>query len=430
MMLSVLIVSYNVCYFLEHCLLSVRSAGSTLSATRGCEVEVLVWDNNSTDNSLPYLTPLFPEVRFLPAFENLGFSKANNRLLENASGKYILFLNPDTLVPEDCFIKVVELMEERPAAGACGVRMIDGSGSYLPESKRGYPGTWNALSKMTGLAGLFPRTRLFAGYYEGHLDADRNQEVAILSGAFMLARASVLKETGGFDERFFMYGEDIDLSYRITLSGYKNVYCAQTTVIHFKGESTWKDKEYFRRFYSAMILFVQKHFPGSVTGIYVAFLKLLIKLKAKRTSADDHANFPPTTKLVNVFPQGDMKSITRLLEVYRIDNATEAGDGIETDDGTLAGDDTKTDDSTKTSDSTETSDIAGTKKIKHILCAHKEKADVVIYCLGPDFSMSDLIEAQQADGALRKRIFHPDAGAIIGSDSKDSRGSIEIIRRN
>jgi GT2 family glycosyltransferase len=263
MQLSVIIVNYNVKHFLEQCLYSVREAITGLTA------EVIVIDNNSTDNSMEYLPPRFPTVRFVANKENTGFAKACNQGLSMASGKYILFLNPDTIVPEDCFTKCIAFMESRPEAGGLGIRMIDGSGKFLKESKRAFPSPLTSLYKLFGLAKLFPRSKVFSHYHLGHLDERQNNEVDVLAGAFMLIRKEVLDKIGSFDENFFMYGEDVDLSYRIQKAGYKNYYFADSSIIHFKGESTRKGSmNYVRMFYTAMSKFVRKHYGGSRAGVF------------------------------------------------------------------------------------------------------------------------------------------------------------------
>lgn len=264
MELSIIIVNYNVKYFLEQCLSSVRKAIVSLDA------EVIVLDNASSDDSVEYLLPLFPGVRFIINPVNEGFSKANNIALKKATGKYILFLNPDTVLPEDSLAKCVAFMEQHPDAGALGVRMVNGEGIYLKESKRGFPSPLTSLYKLSGLIKLFPRSRRFGRYYLGHLDENEIQEVDVLSGAFFFARKELLDKTGGFDERFFMYAEDIDLSYRIqqttcpaTGGNYKNYYFPGTTILHYKGESThYNSLQYTKQFYRAMSQFVQKYYSG------------------------------------------------------------------------------------------------------------------------------------------------------------------------
>lgn len=273
--LSVIIVNYNVKYFLEQCLFSVQQASG------GLAVETIVIDNRSTDNSLSYLQPKFPSVRFISNAENRGFGQACNQGLKHASGKYILFLNPDTILPEDSLRKSIEYLENTPGSGALGIKMIDGSGNFLRESKRSFPSPMTSFYKLTGLAGIFPRSKVFARYHLGNLDENENHVVDVLAGAFMLIRKDVLDKTGSFDETFFMYGEDVDLSYRIQKAGYTNHYFAGSSIIHFKGESTRRGSmNYVRMFYNAMSIFVRKHYGGKKAGLFNFFIHLAIWARA------------------------------------------------------------------------------------------------------------------------------------------------------
>ena len=242
--------------------------------------QILVVDNNSTDGSVEYLEARFPSVQFISNNENTGFARANNQALKLATGKYILFLNPDTILPEDFFTKCLSFMDTNPGVGATGVQMIDRTGKFLKESKRGFPTPSAAFYKLSGLTSLFPKSKVFAQYYLGHIDENTNHEIEALSGACMLVRKEVIDKTGGFDERFFMYAEDIDLSFRIRQAGYKNFYLADTTIIHFKGESTTKDRRYVKFFYRAMAQFVEKHYTGFGGRMYVTFLKAAIWSRA------------------------------------------------------------------------------------------------------------------------------------------------------
>lgn len=279
MLLSVIIVNYNVKHFLEQCLFSVSKAISGLKA------EVIVIDNNSADNSVEYLEPKFPEVRFLRNTENLGFAKACNQGLKFAQGRYILFLNPDTIVPENCFHQCIAFLDEHPNTGALGIKMLDGSGKFLKESKRSFPSPLTSLYKLFGLSRLFPRSRVFSKYHLGHLDEDKDHEVDVLAGAFMMIRKEVLGKVGGFDETFFMYGEDVDLSYRIQKAGFSNYYFAGSRIIHFKGESTRKGSlNYVRLFYKAMSIFVRKHYGGSKAGIFNFLIHIAIWIRAVMTA--------------------------------------------------------------------------------------------------------------------------------------------------
>lgn len=275
MVLSVIIVNYNVRHFLEQCLCSVQKA------IAGLEAEVWVIDNNSSDNSRQYLQPLFPSVRFVFNTQNVGFAKACNQGLTNATGRYILFLNPDTIVAEESLTSSIAFLEKTPEAGALGIRMLDGNGQFLKESKRAFPSPVTSLYKLFGLAALFPRSSTFARYHLGHFSEQENHEVDVLAGAYMLIKKEVLDKTGGFDETFFMYGEDVDLSYRIQQAGYKNYYFAGSSIIHFKGESTKKGSmNYVRMFYKAMSIFVQKHYGSRRAGFFSFFIQLAIWIRA------------------------------------------------------------------------------------------------------------------------------------------------------
>jgi GT2 family glycosyltransferase len=254
-MLSIIIVNYNVRYFIEACLHSVEKA------CKNIEAEIFVVDNASTDDSKLVLPTLFPNVHFIWNEVNLGFSKANNLAIKKATGQYILFLNPDTIVPEDCFEKCLSFFSTHHDAGALGVHMIDGNGNFHKESKRSFPAPAVSFYKMIGLSNLFPNSKLFAAYYAGHLPENKTASVEVLSGAFMMISKKIMDRVKGFDEDYFMYAEDIDLSYRVKKTGFKNYYYAETSIIHFKGESTKKtDAEYVQNFYGAMKLFVQKHY--------------------------------------------------------------------------------------------------------------------------------------------------------------------------
>lgn len=271
MELSVIIVNYNVCFFLEQCLFSVRKACSSLKA------EVIVVDNNSSDGSRNILQEEFKDVTFVWKNTNDGFGKACNEGMELAKGEVIVFLNPDTIVSEDCFLKCISFIQTKSDCGALGVKMLDGSGVFLPESKRGFPTPSAAFFRLTGLTYLFPQSPFFSAYYAGHLSEHQVQEIDVIAGAFFMVRKKVLTVVGGFDEDFFMYGEDVDLSYRIQKAGFKNYYYPQTTIIHFKGESTLKSKAYLRHFYDAMYLFIKKHYRGLIQILMMRFAILLGK---------------------------------------------------------------------------------------------------------------------------------------------------------
>lgn len=273
--LSIILVNYNVSYFLEQALLSVRKA------IEGLDAEVFVVDNNSVDGSVQMVRNRFPEVNLIANKDNVGFSKANNQAMRLSNAEYVLLLNPDTVLEEDCLHKCCAFMDEHPDAGALGVKMLDGRGHFLPESKRGLPTPQVAFYKIIGLSKLFPKSKTFGRYHLGFLEEDKTHEVEVLAGAFMLMRSSVLDKIGLLDEDYFMYGEDIDLSYRVIKGGYKNYYFPDTRIIHYKGESTKRTSvNYVFIFYKAMIIFAQKHFSKKNAGLFSALINLAIYLRA------------------------------------------------------------------------------------------------------------------------------------------------------
>ena len=245
------------------------------------EGEIFVVDNNSTDGSKDFFQDKFPGVTFIWNTENEGFAKANNKALKQASGNYILFLNPDTIIPEDCFDKCISFIKLKGDSGALGIKMIDGSGKFLKESKRAFPSPMTSLFKLSGFTILFPKSKVFSKYHLGFLNENINHEVDVLAGAFMVIPKKILDTIGTFDENFFMYGEDIDLSYRIQKAGYKNYYFAESSIIHFKGESTKKGSlNYVRLFYKAMSVFVKKHYGGTKAGVFNILIQAAIFLRA------------------------------------------------------------------------------------------------------------------------------------------------------
>ncbi len=275
MKLSVIIVNYNIKYFLEQCLYSVRKA------CKGIESEIFVVDNNSVDGSVKMTREKFPEVTVIANNENKGFSKANNQAIKKAKGEYILLLNPDTVVEDDTFKKPISFMDEHSEAGGLGVKMIDGKGKFLPESKRGFPSPATAFYKIFGLSAIFPRSKTFGKYHLGYLDKDEIHEVDVLAGAFMMLRKKVLEKIGLLDEAFFMYGEDIDISYRIIKAGYKNYYYPETRIIHYKGECTKKSSiNYVFIFYNAMVIFAKKHFSPKNARMFSFLINIAIYLRA------------------------------------------------------------------------------------------------------------------------------------------------------
>ncbi|MGG5576843.1 glycosyltransferase family 2 protein [Myroides sp. C15-4] len=284
MQLSIIILNYNVRFFLEQCIKSVQAAIQAIDA------EIIVVDNNSQDDSAVMMRQLFPEVLYIENKENLGFPKGNNIGVKQANGKYICILNPDTVVAEDTFLNLLNLFETKAKLGIVGCQMIDGRGGFLPESKRGIPTYWRSLMKVTGLYKLSRSSSVVNGYYAAHLPQHTSGAVEILVGAFMFMPKQLYVTLGGFDERFFMYVEDTDLSYSSLKAGYENYYFADTTIIHYKGESTVKDLEYVKRFHHGTQIFYEKHFRKSyvfeIAMRLITFVFLLFKQKKKSPKLD------------------------------------------------------------------------------------------------------------------------------------------------
>ncbi len=273
--ISVIIVNYNVRHFLEQCLVSV------FRALEDIDHEVIVVDNNSTDGSVSLIKRKFPEVKLIVNRENIGFGAANNKALKIAKGRYILLLNPDTVIEESTIRQCVDFMEEHPDAGAAGVKMIDGKGRFLPESKRALPDPATAFYKIFGISRVFPHSGRFNKYYLGNLSEDVIQKIEVLTGAFFFTRKEILDKVGFFDESFFMYGEDIDLSYRILKEGYSIYYLPEPSIIHYKGESTSKGTlNYVIHFYRAMMIFIRKHFSGKNIKLLIWIMNIAIFLRA------------------------------------------------------------------------------------------------------------------------------------------------------
>ena len=262
MQLSVIILNYNVRYFLEQCVASVQEALTNIDS------EIIVVDNHSSDDSCEMIKSRFPDVKLIKNNSNLGFPKGNNIGVDQAKGDYICILNPDTVVPEDTFEKILAFAEKQANLGIVGCKLIDGSGNFLPESKRGIPTPFVALTKIFGLYKLFPNWRFFNRYYAEHLSENETGEVEILVGAFMVMKRDLYNEMGGFDENCFMYSDDIDLSYMALKSGKSNYYFHETSVIHYKGESTVRDGLYMKRFREAMQFFYNKHYKNSVEFVF------------------------------------------------------------------------------------------------------------------------------------------------------------------
>jgi N-acetylglucosaminyl-diphospho-decaprenol L-rhamnosyltransferase len=384
MVLSVIIVNYRVRYFLEVCL---HSVGKALS---GLDAEVIVIDNHSADGSVEFLRPLFPGVRFIANMENTGFAHANNQALEHAKGEYILFLNPDTILPEDIVPQCLSFLRSTSGIGGLGVRMIDGSGRFLKESRRGFPSPWVAFCKLSGLTALFPRSRAFSTYYLGFLPETGTHPAPVLSGACLWVNRAVLDEVGSFDSAFFMYAEDIDLSYRLEHAGYVNYYFADSTIIHFKGESTRKDIAYTRQFYKAMSQFRRKHFARGLPLIGRAGLETAIRLRAA------------------------LGAVTRLFSPATPTNAPAA-----TPRRTWC-----------------TGDPASTATIKNQIQRSAERteapdprqAEEIIICIGDGFSFKESIKALESAELYRHsqqaKFFAAGCHSAVGSARKDNQGEV------
>ncbi len=286
MQLSVIILNYNVSYFLRQCVLTVQEA------LVGIESEIIIVDNNSSDDSCEMIRKYFPDTTLIENKDNVGFSKANNQGVAVAKGTYVCILNPDTAVPKNVFKKILEFAETKSDMGALGVRLIDGTGNFLPESKRNVPKPKVVFNKITGIKSAKN------SYYASQINETDTGEVSVLVGAFMLLKKEVYKQVGGFDEDYFMYGEDIDLSYKLIKAGYKNYYFGQETVLHYKGESTTKDKTYLKRFYGAMHIFYKKHFQSNsffksmvFLGVTIAQFINLFRSSSSTTPSNNSENY-------------------------------------------------------------------------------------------------------------------------------------------
>lgn len=272
--ISIIIVNYKVKEYIANLLNSIAKARHDKT------LQIIVVDNNSGDNSIEFLKTRFPDVHYIGNEANLGFGKANNQAIKMAEGRYSLIINPDTLVSEDTFEVLVDHMDNDPECGACGCKILNPDGSFAPESRRSVPSIWTSMTKVLGLNSLFPKSKLFGRYYLGWLDQDEASKVPVLSGSFMFWRTKLLKDLGGFDERFFMYGEDIDLCYRVEETGYHIDYVPETSIIHYKGESTRKsDLRYIRIFNKALYQFFEKHYSSNYSFLFKVFIYTSIWIK-------------------------------------------------------------------------------------------------------------------------------------------------------
>ena len=271
MQLSVIIVNYNVKNLLRDCLLSVQKAAHSI------DTEIIVVDNTSNDGSVEMLKAEFKDVKLIANTQNLGFSKANNQGIAQAQGKYILLLNPDTLINKNTFEDCLNFSKQTNNCGGIGVQTLDANNQFLKESKRGFPTPWASLCRLSFLNKLFPNSALLNGYYLGHLSNDENHQVEVLAGAFIWIKKSIIDEIGGLDETYFMYGEDIDFSYRIQQAGYHNYFLGTVTILHYKGESTDKYSfKHIKYFYDAMKIFSKKHYPRTYPLYHMVIILMII----------------------------------------------------------------------------------------------------------------------------------------------------------
>ncbi len=387
MQLSVIILNYNVRYFLEQCVLSVQEAIADLDA------EIIVVDNNSSDDSCFMMKTRFPEVKLIENKENFGFPKGNNIGVEQASGKYICILNPDTVVAEDTFTKILAFAEEKQNLGIIGCKLIDGTGEFLPESKRGIPTPWVAFTKIFGLYKLFPKSKLFNRYYAQHLNENQTGKVDILVGAFMFLEKDLYQKLNGFDEECFMYADDIDLSYRTLLHEKDNFYFHETTVLHYKGESTIKDELYMKRFQEAMNFFYQKHFKKSwffsffiQTGSLVFSFVKMFQGKPKENPLPE--SYILYSKNANLF-----EKLASILE-----------------------------------NKVSFLDFKEEKMVNSCLILKGKKTEIILDNHYVSFKKCIKIIETLKDKNITFKIFPKRAGYIIGSNSRNSRGQIRKIK--
>jgi len=281
MEISIIIVNYNVKDFLAQCLSTLRIA------LDGLESEIIVIDNDSQDGSKDYLPKKFPEVQYSWLDVNLGFGAANNIGIEQAKGRYILLLNPDTLIDKDTIRKMIAFMDKEPQTGIAGCRVLNADGTFQLACRRGLPTPWASFCKLFGLQSLFPKSPVFAQYNLTYKSEFETYDVDALIGAFMFCRREALMESGGFDTDFFMYGEDLDLCHRVKQLGWNIRYYHEPTIIHFKGESSRRSTmNEIMVFYDAMEIFAKKHFGHSRSFLF--FLKLGIKSRAVLANVEKH----------------------------------------------------------------------------------------------------------------------------------------------
>jgi len=371
--LSVIILNYNVHYFLEQCILSVQRSLKSIDS------EIIVIDNNSPDDSCVMMKTKFPEITLIENKKNVGFSKANNQAVKIAKGEFVCILNPDTAVVEDTFVKALFYAESISNLGALGIYLMDGTGSFLPESKRNLPTPRASLLK------LFGRGR---SYYASHIPPEGKGEVAVLVGAFMLLKKEVYNEVNGFDEDYFMYGEDIDFSYKITKAGYKNHYLGGISILHYKGESTQKNAEYLNRFYGAMEIFYKKHFKTNFLFNSLVRLGLFIAKNRRNNSIQKKLEIALEDKTIYVLTEN-------LMLLKNISETHSAK--IKTTSKTIFSDEIVTD--------------------SHIIF------DVDYMSYSQIFMVMKILR----DKGNTFRISPPGCNFILGSDQSDQKGSVQVF---
>lgn len=381
MKISVVILNYNVRWFLQQCLDSVQKA------LDGLDGEIIVVDNASPDDSVAMVKAKFPDVILIENPDNSGFPKGNNLGVERARGEWLCILNPDTVVPENLFRDLLDHATHHPDAGMTGVKLIDGTGRFLPESKRMLPTPGVSFARMSGLHKLFPSR--FGQYYAPHVDPDGSGEVDVLVGAFMFLKTADYRALGGFDERFFMYGEDIDLSYRMQLSGKPNRYFGGATVLHYKGESTLKDKSYFERFSRAMILFYRKHFRATALMEWMYKAGIFVFSLSKIRNARKQSRRNPSHYVV----VSDKKELSERIR-------------------------------RKTEKNVIPVEFENLKSL--ISQSFSSPSDVEIWFDVTHTSYQKALDFLQAETnkGLTFKFLHPDDGYAIGSDSSEGRGNV------
>jgi len=403
--LSVIIVSYQVRCFLEQCLCSVQQA------INGLDAEVIVVDNHSHDGSRLFLEQAFPWVRFVWNTENTGFAKANNQALAMATGDFILFLNPDMILPENFFHQSIPFMRNDPGIGAMGFKMIDGAGFFLPESKRMEPTAWRACCRFLRLSALFSRSSAFAGYYAGHIADTDEADVEVLAGACMMLSAAAAKATGGFDERYFMYAEDIDLSLMVRKAGFRNRYFPHTPVIHFKGESTRKlTLTYIRHFYGAMDLYVRKFYreqpvvrllmqSSIALGRFVSYAKICVQ----KTMHLLISLFPVKQKPVNMLVLASNASLNDLVRIVPYAPRPICISGrvyADPADQSYA--------------------VGGFHELDQL--AQRTGSDMILFCIG-DIQAGRMIEwMEKRPGKYEYLMHYRGSRSLVGSSHKDKKG--------